>query len=610
MQYFASLDATLLVNDVGADVPRVLNLNIGDPGTSSPPSGGNTNTLPSISITSPASGSTISGPVTVSANASAPAGVGSVQFQLDGASLGTALTSAPYTVSWNTTGATNGPHTLTAVAVDMAGDAATSVGVVVTVNNSASPPPTISLTSPASGATVSGTITVAANASGSLPISSVQFKIDGINFGLAVSASPYSISWATTGVTNGTHTVAAVAVDTNGNVGTAPAVTVTVSNPPGPPPTQGLAGYWNFDEDSGTIAHDSSGNRYDGTITGATWVTGKINSALSFNGSTNYVVTPNIPLSNAFSISAWVNPAVTNQIGYARIAETRYSGGLYLGMDVSGTKYKFIVNNGSGSTGSCGASFGCAQGGTITSGWHLVTATFDGMIGILYVDNSAVASDTFTAPANTTYPLYIGRYYAANGYNWSGSLDEVRLYNRALTGGEVSAVYNFTGAPPNSTLPTVSITAPAANATLSNTVAVSATASGNVAIAGVQFQLDGTNVGSAVTTTPYSISWDTTTTSNGTHSLTANATDTSGNSATSASVTVTVSNASGPAPVSSCDLNGDGVVNILDVQLAISQALGTAACTNADLQHNGQCNIVDIQRIIFASLGGTCKLGP
>ena len=63
----------------------------------------------------------------------------------------------------------------------------------------------------------------------------------------------------------------------------------------------GLIGYWNFDEDSGTIAHDTSGSGYNGVVSGATWTTGKINSALTFNGTTNDVITPNIALGNTFS---------------------------------------------------------------------------------------------------------------------------------------------------------------------------------------------------------------------------------------------------------------------------------------------------------------------
>jgi hypothetical protein len=268
----------------------------------------------------------------------------------------------------------------------------------------------------------------------------VQFQLDGVNLGPDITSAPYSISWDTTTSGNGSHVLTAIARDTSGNTTTSAAVTVTVSNV-GSPPTAGLIGYWNFDEGSGSVAHDSSGNGYNGAITGAAWTTGKMNTALQFNGSSNKVLTPNIALSQSFSISAWVNPAAVPQGTYARIAETQYNGGLYLGMNASGNKYKFIVNTGSGSTGSCGASFGCAEGGSVTSGWHLVTGTFDGFTAKLYVDTILVASDTFTAPGNTNLPLYIGMYYGG-GFGWNGVLDEVRLYNRALSASEVTFIYN------------------------------------------------------------------------------------------------------------------------------------------------------------------------
>ena len=66
----------------------------------------------------------------------------------------------------------------------------------------------------------------------------------------------------------------------------------------------------------------------------------------------------------------------------------------------------------------------------------------------------------------------------------------------------------------------------------------------------------------------------------------------------------------GQAPLLSCDLNGDGVTNVIDVQSAINQALHTSACTTADLDQNGQCTVVDVQRVITASLGGACRTGP
>jgi hypothetical protein len=72
-----------------------------------------------------------------------------------------------------------------------------------------------------------------------------------------------------------------------------------------------------------------------------------------------------------------------------------------------------------------------------------VIGTFDGATAKLYIDGAQVASETFTAPPNTNYPLYIGRYYGGTGYGWNGVIDEVRLYNRALTSTEISNIYHY-----------------------------------------------------------------------------------------------------------------------------------------------------------------------
>src|SRR5439155_1197833 len=78
-------------------------------------------TGPTVSISSPASGASVSGTLTVTASASDNVGVAGVQFQLDGVNAGAAVTTPPYSIAWNTTGASNGAHTLTAIAQDTAG---------------------------------------------------------------------------------------------------------------------------------------------------------------------------------------------------------------------------------------------------------------------------------------------------------------------------------------------------------------------------------------------------------------------------------------------------------------------------------------------------------
>ena len=194
------------------------------------------------------------------------------------------------------------------VAYDAAGNAsAPSTGSTATTLTPDTTPPSVSITMPASNATVSSTVTVSATATDNVAVNDVRFQLDGVNLGADLTASPYTIQWDTTTATNGTHLLTAIANDTSGNSATSSAITVTVNNTVTGPPIQGLIGYWNFDEGAGTIAHDTSGSGYNATVNGATWVTGKINGALSFNGASN-AVTSNIALGNTFSISAWVNP--------------------------------------------------------------------------------------------------------------------------------------------------------------------------------------------------------------------------------------------------------------------------------------------------------------
>ena len=98
--------------------------------------------------------------------------------------------------------------------------------------------------------------------------------------------------------------------------------------------------------------------------------------------------------------------------------------------------------------------------------------------------------------------------------------------------------------------PTVSITSPANNQTLSGATNVAANANDNVGVVGVQFQLDGASLGAEITTSPYAFTWDTTKTANGTHILTAVARDAAGNRTTSSGVTVTTSNSASTRPYS------------------------------------------------------------
>ncbi|MGA7411569.1 MAG: Ig-like domain-containing protein, partial [Bryobacteraceae bacterium] len=99
-----------------------------------------------------------------------------------------------YGTSWNTGTATNSTHALTAIATDKAGHSTTSSAVVVTVDTI---PPSLSLTTPASGANLSGTVTLSASATDRVAMGSVQFQLNGVNLGSAISGAgrTYSYSW-------------------------------------------------------------------------------------------------------------------------------------------------------------------------------------------------------------------------------------------------------------------------------------------------------------------------------------------------------------------------------------------------------------------------------
>ncbi|HLX81843.1 MAG TPA: Ig-like domain-containing protein [Burkholderiales bacterium] len=96
----------------------------------------------------------------------------------------------------------------------------------------------VTVTSPASGSAVGGTITVSASvsAAGSLTTAGVRFQLDGANLGAEDTSAPYSIPWNTASSGNGTHSLTAIARDNLGNRYSSNPVTVTVSNPSPPPP--------------------------------------------------------------------------------------------------------------------------------------------------------------------------------------------------------------------------------------------------------------------------------------------------------------------------------------------------------------------------------------
>jgi putative lipoic acid-binding regulatory protein len=508
-------------------------------------------TPPTIGITAPASGATVSATITVAANASDNVGVAGVQFLLDGANLGAEDTSSPYAMSWNTTAASNGSHTLAARARDAAGNTQTS-SVTVTVQNQAvdTTLPTVSLTAPAGGATVSGTVAVSATASDNVGVAGVQFRVDGANIGAEDTTSPYSVSWNTATIANGNHTLTAVARDAAGNTATSASQSVTVSNSQAP--GGGLLAAYAFNESGGTSTADSSPTGNPATLGGAaTWATGRYGSAVSTTGA-SYLEAPDhdaLTAGTTATFEAWVyltgKPSEVASIAnkWNESADDEF----FFGLAPDQTPIFAWHTTGGSSWGTLAYDYASGTAAVPLSTWTHVAVVRNGATVSFYVNGtlsgSAAAMDTSPFRGGTN-PLRIGG-QARGGPSryFPGRIDELRIYGRALTQEEIQADLNAPiGSTGDTTPPSVSVTAPATGATVAGTVTVSATAADGGGIAGVQFRLDGANLGGEDTTSPYSISWNTTTVANGSHTLTAVARDTAGNTATASSITVTVQN--------------------------------------------------------------------
>ena len=151
-------------------------------------------------------------------------------------------------------------------------------------------------------------------------------------------------------------------------------------------------------------------------------------------------------------------------------------------------------------------------------------------------------------------------------------------------GGAITAIVTGSGAGTDTTRPSVAITSPAAGTTVAGAVVVSATATDNVGVAGVQFKLDGANVGAEVTTAPYAVTWNTTTTADGAHALTAVARDAAGNTATSAGVTVTVANATTATATRAIDVTAPVISKVSLSVTSSGAAIGWTTNEPSDTQ--------------------------
>ena len=188
---------------------------------------------PTVRFTAPANGATVSGRVTLTAEAMDDVGVVEVEFAVNGEAIGSAAR-APWQVSWNAGALPAGRYTLAATAHDAAGNTGTAqIEVMLDSDVVDDTAPTVQLTSPTDGSQVSGFVQLLADANDDTAVNHVDFEVNGMVVGTAMIA-PYQVAWDTTALAPGAYDLAARAFDGAGNEAVDEGIRVTVVAGPDP----------------------------------------------------------------------------------------------------------------------------------------------------------------------------------------------------------------------------------------------------------------------------------------------------------------------------------------------------------------------------------------
>ena len=217
-------------------------------------------------------------------------------------------------------------------------------------------------------------------------------------------------------------------------------------------PTNGLIGYWAFEEQSGTTAGDSSGNGNTGTlVNGPTWTTGKVGSgALDFDGTNDYVAVSNSTSlqvagsGNSFAVSLWMNgPAAQSNTPFLIGTEASISiqRGWALMSNATNRRLTFFVHDGT-----TGYATGGAAGTEFNANaWTHVVLIVDRSTSLaeIWINGTRRDADSISGAGSfeKNAGVWVGVSEANTARAYTGSLDEVRIYNRALSAAETNQLY-------------------------------------------------------------------------------------------------------------------------------------------------------------------------
>ena len=207
--------------------------------------------------------------------------------------------------------------------------------------------------------------------------------------------------------------------------------------------TRGLVGYWSFDEGSGATSTDLSGNGNDGTLTNSPqWTTGKSGGGLQFDGVNDYVDCGNptsLNIAGVITVEAWVYPKAANSVIYED-STAAHNPTLILIYQADG-KFEFLRYS---------AGWRATTDPSVKplNAWYHIVGTYDGSYQRLYVNGQEVALLLFSGDLDDTAGRNVigidSRLDPTYGI-MNGLIDEVRIYNRALSAEEVRYHYNRGG---------------------------------------------------------------------------------------------------------------------------------------------------------------------
>jgi len=207
------------------------------------------------------------------------------------------------------------------------------------------------------------------------------------------------------------------------------------------PSDNNLLAYWNMDNVSNNILIDNSGNNWNGTVSGTGTIStaGKINNGLSFNGS-GYVSIGDLESVGPFSYCVWIKYTASGSIQSIISKDNNTNRGIWMyAAATTGNLYFYTSGDGTNQ-------IGVTISGYSDNNWHFIVATYTPSTSIkIYADGILKSTNTTSIPASqflNSTTLEIARRPNATAY-YTGLIDEIRIYNIALTDSEVMGLYKY-----------------------------------------------------------------------------------------------------------------------------------------------------------------------